>query len=197
MRALVIDTSSLSTVAFVAEQVEVLRSADARHHVETLAPMAREVLAGEVPEVIVAGTGPAAFTGLRAGLVTARTLGRAWSVPVWGIGSLDALAVSYPGEFPVTTVLDARRREVYAARFTRRDDDVVAEWGPEVLAPAKLAEREGPFVGPGAVAYADVLGGTALDIDPEAMVALAVARQRAGVDLGTEPQYLRRPDIHG
>lgn len=196
MRALVIDTSDLSTVAFVGDQVRLKRSEDARHHVETLAPMAAEVLAGETPEVIVAGTGPAAFTGLRAGLVTARTLARAWNVPVWGVGSLDALAASYDGG-PVTAVLDARRREVYAARFARQGADVVAEWGPEVLAPAALAEREGPFVGPGAVAYADLLGGTPLAIDPRAMVDLAVARQEAGTDLGTEPQYLRRPDIHG
>jgi tRNA threonylcarbamoyladenosine biosynthesis protein TsaB len=38
---------------------------------------------------IVVGTGPAPFTGLRVGLVTAKTLSLAWRIPVWGVCSLD------------------------------------------------------------------------------------------------------------
>lgn len=195
MAALVIDTSDHSTVAYVGQQVRVERSEDARHHVETLAPMARRVLDGEIPDVIVAGTGPAAFTGLRAGLVTARTLGRAWNVEVLGIGSLDALAATYHLKHsgPVTVTLDARRREVYAARF---DADGTLLWGPEVVAPADLAQREGPFVGPGAARYPEELGGVNLAIDPAAMADLARARAARGERMATEPQYLRRPDIH-
>ena len=43
-------------------------------------------------DAILTGTGPGLFTGLRAGIVTARALGFAWSVPVYGMMSLTALA---------------------------------------------------------------------------------------------------------
>ncbi|WP_353067262.1 tRNA (adenosine(37)-N6)-threonylcarbamoyltransferase complex dimerization subunit type 1 TsaB [Arcanobacterium hippocoleae] len=77
--------------------IAVRESADTRHHVEYLAPMVQEVLAEAGitrPDAIIAGTGPAAFTGLRAALVTAQTLARAWDVPIYGISSLEALALA-------------------------------------------------------------------------------------------------------
>ena len=41
---------------------------------------------------IVAGVGPGPFTGLRVGLVTARVLGDALSIPVYGLCTLDVIA---------------------------------------------------------------------------------------------------------
>ncbi|WP_024287010.1 tRNA (adenosine(37)-N6)-threonylcarbamoyltransferase complex dimerization subunit type 1 TsaB [Cellulomonas sp. KRMCY2] len=106
------------------------RVTEQRRHAELLAPMIVEVLteAGldrrELSAVVV-GTGPAPFTGLRAGLVTARTLAFALGIPVHGVCSLDALAAAAfdAGLAPdrdVLVVTDARRREVYAARYRRR-----------------------------------------------------------------------------
>ena len=209
MSTLTIDTSTVSVIALIGQTSIVRRSADSRHHAETLAPLVDEIIAeGGLPDLVVAGTGPAAFTGLRAGLVTARVLARAWNVPLIGVGSLEvlgraALDVS-PG--PVIAVGDARRKEVYAAEMVALgDDDVELIRGPEVLTPQELADRApvARFIGPGAALYSDVLpGGIDADIDPFAMVRLAqarLARADAGedVDLGTEPRYLRRPDIHG
>lgn len=209
MSTLTIDTSTVSVIALIGQTSIVRRSADSRHHAETLAPLVDEIIAeGGLPDLVVAGTGPAAFTGLRAGLVTARVLARAWNVPLIGVGSLEvlgraALDVS-PG--PVIAVGDARRKEVYAAEMVALgDDDVELIRGPEVLAPQELADRApgARFIGPGAALYSDVLpGGIDADIDPFAMVRLAqarLARADAGedVDLDTEPRYLRRPDIHG
>ena len=209
MSTLTIDTSTVSVIALIGQTSIVRRSADSRHHAETLAPLVDEIIAeGGLPDLVVAGTGPAAFTGLRAGLVTARVLARAWNVPLIGVGSLEvlgraALDVS-PG--PVIAVGDARRKEVYAAEMVALgDDDVELIRGPEVLTPQELADRApgARFIGPGAALYSDVLpGGIDADIDPFVMVRLAqarLARADAGedVDLDTEPRYLRRPDIHG
>lgn len=207
MSTLTIETSTVSVIALVGETTIIRRSADARHHAETLTPLIDEVVAeGGRPDLIVAGTGPAAFTGLRAGLVAARVLARAWDVPLVGIGSLEILGRAALDEEggPVVVVGDARRREVYAAEMTSLGvDDVDVTWGPEVLSPAELAQRgHGRFVGPGAVLYSDILqGAAACEIDPEVMVRLAhsrLGRVEAGerLDLGTEPRYLRRPDIH-
>ena len=72
-------------------------SEDTRSHAEVMGPYAQAALQdagvrGEDLDAILTGTGPGPFTGLRAGIVTARALGFAWSVPVYGMMSLTALA---------------------------------------------------------------------------------------------------------
>ena len=98
---------------------------DARRHGELLASAIDQVLTRAGASrlditAIAAGTGPGPYTGLRAGLVTARVLGSALGVPVHGICTLDviaadALAAAGGRDFVVAT--DARRREVYWARY--------------------------------------------------------------------------------
>ena len=65
-------------------------------HGEQLAPLLEQVLAdvGIVRQdltAIAVGVGPGPFTGLRVGLVTARTLGYVLDVPVYGVCSLDGI----------------------------------------------------------------------------------------------------------
>ena len=43
-------------------------------------------------EAVAVGTGPGPYTGLRAGLVTARVLGSALGVPAIGVCTLDVIA---------------------------------------------------------------------------------------------------------
>ncbi|MGC4175961.1 tRNA (adenosine(37)-N6)-threonylcarbamoyltransferase complex dimerization subunit type 1 TsaB [Demequina sp.] len=193
---LAIDTSGAISVAAVSESGEVLAERTEfapRGHAELLAGMVQEVLAGaggETPARIVVGTGPATFTGLRVGLVTARTLGFAWGVPVQGVCSLDALGAEFG---TCTVVTDARRREVYWARY----EDRVRVAGPDVAVPGDVpvADR---VVGRGAALYPDVFtDGTAADPNPRFLVLAADAAAASGMDLPTEPLYLRRPDVHG
>lgn len=155
---------------------------------------------------VVVGTGPAPFTGLRVGLMTARVLADALAVPVSGVCSLDVLAAQVLAtpdrpaagtEFVVAT--DARRREVYWARYrvdplrgcTRLD-------GPGVALPAALAAALGPGVavfGPGAALHPGPLGTGG---GPQAVSAAALLRgvlDATLVGTGTEPLYLRRPDV--
>jgi tRNA A37 threonylcarbamoyladenosine modification protein TsaB len=155
---------------------------DARRHGEYLAPGIARVLAeaGRTPaevSAVVAGTGPGPFTGLRIGLVTARTFAFARGIPVFGVCSLDALAhqtwvedraALSGGSCIVAT--DARRKEVYWARYD---------------------------VGRGAVLYADRFGQRVgpLDVSAGALAGLAARRMAAGVELpAADPMYLRRPD---
>ena len=67
-------------------------------HGEHLAPLIEAVLrdAGVVRQDLTAlavGTGPGPFTGLRVGLVTARTLAMVLEIPAYGVCSLDAIAL--------------------------------------------------------------------------------------------------------
>jgi tRNA threonylcarbamoyl adenosine modification protein YeaZ len=127
----------LPDLAVLAERVTV----DARAHAERLTPNALAALADAGLtmadlDAVVVGCGPGPFTGLRAGMATAAAYGHALGIPVHGVCSLDAIGVRTTGDTLVVT--DARRREVYWARYR----DGVRTDGPSVNAPA--------YVDPGA-----------------------------------------------
>lgn len=119
---------------------------DARAHAEMLTPNAVSAVAeagltmADLDGVVV-GCGPGPFTGLRVGMATAAAYGHALGVPVYGVCSLDAIGVLTTGE--VLVVTDARRREVYWARY--RD-------GQRVDGPAVDAAADVPVGGVQAVA---------------------------------------------
>ncbi len=185
-------------------------SPDSRHHAETLVPMVSRILdeAGvERPDAVVAGRGPGAFTGLRAGLMTARMLAAAWGLPVYGAGSLEALAVAGVGEAgEVLALVDARRRELFALRARRSGVAGALEVldGPRIVKPADVAaeleRRPARLVVSREGLYPRLLGDAhVVSCLPEAMVARVEFLRAQGCDavFSTEPLYLRRPDIHG
>lgn len=175
------------------------RSEQTMRHGEQLAPLIDRALreAGLVRQdltAIAVGVGPGPFTGLRVGLVTARTLGYVLEIPVYGVCTLDALAVeavdtgAVTGGFVVAT--DARRKEVYLASY---DEDGHRLAGPVVDKPAELATHA-PVVGEGAVLYPDEFPTAAGPRRPSAgWLARTVAGERAEL-CDPEPLYLRRPD---
>jgi len=110
---------------------------DARAHAERLTPNVLAALADAALtmadlDAVVVGCGPGPFTGLRAGMATAAAYGHALGIPVHGVCSLDAIGVRTSGDTLVVT--DARRREVYWARYR----DGVRTEGPAVNAPADV-----------------------------------------------------------
>ncbi|MCV7444728.1 tRNA (adenosine(37)-N6)-threonylcarbamoyltransferase complex dimerization subunit type 1 TsaB [Mycobacterium paraense] len=138
---LALDTSTPAVTAGVVrlpDQVLAERvTVDARAHAERLTPNALAALADAGLtmadlDAVVVGCGPGPFTGLRAGMATAAAYGHALGIPVRGVCSLDAIGVRTSGD--VLVVTDARRREVYWARY--RDGFRMA--GPGVDAPADV-----------------------------------------------------------
>ena len=114
-------------------------------HAEQLAPLIELAMttAGIVRQdltAIAVGTGPGPFTGLRVGLITARTLAFVLDIPVYGVCSLDALAIEAVDTGAVTedfvVATDARRKEVYLASY---DSDGRRLEGPVVTRPADVA----------------------------------------------------------
>ncbi|GAA1719823.1 tRNA (adenosine(37)-N6)-threonylcarbamoyltransferase complex dimerization subunit type 1 TsaB [Brachybacterium phenoliresistens] len=195
------------------EVLAVRSDARARHHDEVLLTLVDEVLAEAGAARtdltgVVAGRGPGPFTGLRVGLVVARTIAAALDIPLYGVCSLDALALqalTAAGPAPegrsIAVALDARRREVYWARY-RADAEgaVVRVEGPAVSAPAEVCEAlfsADLLVGSGTELYPDLLPATARipHVDAGALVAVAARLAAQGEDLSdTEPMYLREPD---
>nr|WP_221634568.1 tRNA (adenosine(37)-N6)-threonylcarbamoyltransferase complex dimerization subunit type 1 TsaB [Nocardioides luti] len=168
-------------------------------HGEDLAPLIATALerAGIVRQdltAIAVGVGPGPFTGLRVGLVTARTLAFVLEIPVYGVCTLDVLAVeaveagAVAGDFAVAT--DARRKEVYLARY---DDRGARLEGPLVDKPAVLATAR-PVVGEGGGMYPEAFPHRVGPQRPSAgWLARTVTEERAEL-LDPEPLYLRRPD---
>lgn len=208
MLLLAIDTStSAITVALHdGSDLRAQRSlTDARKHTERLAPLVQEALdaagatAAELTDIAV-GTGPGPFTGLRVGLVTARTLGFTLGIPVHGVSSLDALAHQaiglVSGNLLVAT--DARRKEVYWAVYAVRSGRAEPLTRPAVARPADLADdvRALPTVGRGPLLYPDLFVSPVPvhDASAGALAEVAVGRIRSGVTMPVDAQYLRRPD---
>jgi tRNA threonylcarbamoyladenosine biosynthesis protein TsaB len=168
-------------------------------HGEQLAPLIDRALrdSGLVRQDLTAigvGVGPGPFTGLRVGLVTARTLGFVLEVPVYGVCTLDVLAVeaadtgAVSNDFVVAT--DARRKEVYVASY---DETGARLDGPEVARPVDVA-TQARVVGEGAVLYPEAFPHAAGPTRPSAgWLARVIAEERAEL-LDPEPLYLRRPD---
>lgn len=218
MLLLALDTSaSVGAALHDGTTVLAMRSAhDPRRHAEVLMPFVTEVLAdvGAVPRGVTAvavGVGPGPFTGLRVGLVTARTLGLALGVPVHGVCSLDALAAQALAEIgdvlggDIVAATDARRREVYWARYRRDGSALSRVDGPHVGAAADVPAAGATCVGRGAELYRDALPGPdGGPLDPSAAMVASLAAAALGAALGTEglpgvllpaePLYLRRPD---
>lgn len=212
MLALVLDTSSAAVTAAVVEfdrhaGAPVVRAervtVNARAHGELLAPSIQACLAEAGVRLsdlsaVVAGLGPGPFTGLRVGLVTAAALTDATGLPSYGVCSLDAIGVLLAEHPDLLVAGDARRKEVYWARY--RHGRRLGE--PAVGKPAEVRAQlpaEGlVMAGAGARLYADVLAMPLLDADyPTAagLAACAAGRVLSGADgeLLT-PLYLRRPD---
>lgn len=205
MFVLAIDTSSPAVTAGVVAVADELTLAAVRAplaprgHGELLAPAVADCLrdagiaAGELG-AIVAGVGPGPYTGLRVGLVTAAALAQTLGVPVYGVCSLDAIGAAGADEPALLVATDARRREVYWARyaFGRRVT------GPHVDRPADVP-LDGVKAVAGAAAELYPWPGLARRPDyhpePVPLVALAVDRVRAGAESEPlAPLYLRRPD---
>lgn len=138
---------------------------------------------------IAVGTGPGSYTGLRMGLVTARTLSFSLGVPVAGVSTLDALAAGAPDAVPV---IDGRRREVFT----------LVGGEPRCLAADDLqVERGRTYVGDGAVRFRAEIGGRGGLVPPDDDAAhVPWARHHAslarefGAAEAAEPIYLRVPD---
>lgn len=80
--------------------------------------------------------GPGSFTGVRLGLVTAKTLARCLEIPLFTFSTLEAVASRWPlHDRPIAVVLDARRREIYGGVYRRRPDGGLESLRPEAAAP--------------------------------------------------------------
>ena len=152
-------------------------------HAETLLPILRDLLAGmgltprDLAGVIV-GTGPGGFTGLRVGLATAKTLAHGLGIPIFGVGTAEALAAAALGTSTraAVVVMPAGPADCYL---------VEAPGPPRLIAPADRATAIAEAVAGGAILVVvdldhDDLPEAALELGRQALAGLGAALLAAG-----------------
>lgn len=193
-------------------------SARGKRHAETLVPsidFVRRQARVDLEEISVVAVdiGPGLFTGLRVGITTAKAMAQALRVPMIGISSLDLLA--WPvrhTDREIVAIVDARRGEVFHARYRPTPGGVQRVEGPTVCKPEELcselqaSDTEFLLVGDGALRYSD-LWESMVRVDiaeqflahPNASSLVQLAHARAIREdfvppWELEPMYLRLPD---
>lgn len=165
---LAIDTSTSRTVVGLLDGEKVLFESyaeGATDHGRAVSDLVSQALAGNPsPDRVVVGMGPGPFTGLRVGIAFARTFALSREIPLVGVCSLDAIDA---GKSDYTVAIDARRKEIYWARYKGG----IRVEGPSVNKP-------------------DEINGFIIDLYPnvKSLVRLAESQNE------DEPFYLRRPD---
>lgn len=206
MLILAFDASTAVTTVALAEGREVLAevSVTARGASEALLPAIHDALdlAGEElgsVERVLAGVGPGTFTGIRIAAATARALSMGTGAALSKNSTLAALAApALSCSVDVLAVLDARRGQVFARRFSEdgQTTDIYCV-SPQEL----VVEGEPLLVGDGAVRYRDVLSGLGrIPPDGSPLHRVTAAGHVISADLapvGPEelvPIYVREPD---
>jgi tRNA threonylcarbamoyl adenosine modification protein YeaZ len=181
----------------VAEETAV----DSRKHGELLAASISKVLSAAGADradltAVAVGTGPGPYTGLRAGLVTARVLASSLGIRLDGICTLDVLAdvaVAEAGDRDFLVATDARRRELYWARYAASGERTC---GPNVGKAGELPDAL-PVAGEGGVIYPELAGRSIEPRYPSAVTLATRAAKRIAEGrspLPADPLYLRKPD---
>jgi len=212
-RVLILETSGrigYVAVALGDELRGVRRLDEARRHARELTPAMAELLAEQSwrprdIEAVIVSRGPGSYTGLRVGIMSAKTFAYAAGCALIAVDTFAALALQAPSPVSRVDVLaDAQQDKVYAQSFVRSAED----WQPaSELAIRKFAdwlagrEPSAWVTGPGLLKWVSHLPADVPQLDaslwepqPASLLRLGLARYRSGQrdDPWTlEPLYLR------
>jgi tRNA threonylcarbamoyladenosine biosynthesis protein TsaB len=168
-------------------------------------------------DVFAVATGPGSFTGLRIGLSTVKGFSYATGRPIVSVPTLEALAWNFPySKYPVCTMLDARKKEVYAALFKWEEGNFIRLINETSAKPEEFAcdalrithDDKFIFAGEGAALYRDkiieVMGEKAIFASPEKTVpspanvaVLGLKKAKAGEfsePVSLTPIYIRKSE---
>jgi len=170
--SLAFDTSSPVLTIALGDEESIINEVDMwlpKGHMANLIPAIDDLLKNsnlkiDDVNVIVIGSGPGSYTGLRIGMEMARTFAQLLEIPIIGIASMDAIAYRNAyNKAIICPVIDAKRGEVYTALYRITDGKTYHITGYKVLNPEELASilvLEGyeriVFAGDALKLYADV-----------------------------------------
>ncbi len=194
MLTLALETSGpLGSVAIV-ESGQVLRERTlelGRQHGQSLIPAIRDALAecGKRPrdcDLVAVSVGPGSFTGVRVGVVCAKTLAYAAQCRLAAVDALHAVACNSPEDVTrVKVICDAQRGDLFSATYERNSG---GEWvllaGIEVVPVESLMAGLDPrdnVSGPGVGKIAPRIAGRCRVLDAEFRIPRAIWIARLGI----------------
>jgi tRNA threonylcarbamoyladenosine biosynthesis protein TsaB len=214
-RLLIVETSGRAGLVALAEGM-MLRGVqpldEARRHARDLVPAVRQRLdaAGWQPrdlQGVIVSRGPGSYTGLRVGLMSAKTLAYATGCALLAVDTFAAIALQAPAEAATLDVIaDAQQNKVYVEQFARpADGSGLVSCAPLTIRPFAdwvAGLGAGSWVsGPGLAVFRDRLETTVQLTAPgdwgpraESLLRLGLERYRKGErddPFGVEPLYLR------
>jgi tRNA threonylcarbamoyladenosine biosynthesis protein TsaB len=214
-RLLILETSSAAGVVALACGSQVLgtrRLDEQRRHARDLVPAVGDLLSAQGWQPrdlsgVIVSRGPGSYTGLRVGIMSAKTLAYATGCRLLAIDTFAAIAWQAPTDVRLLDVLaDAQQDKIYVQRFERQSSDnapiavtplaiqTIAEWQATLPASAWIT---GPGVRKLQARFPDVANVVEMsqwDPRPESLLRLGLTRwaRGEGDDLWTlEPLYLR------
>jgi tRNA threonylcarbamoyladenosine biosynthesis protein TsaB len=156
--------------------------------------------------------GPGSFTGLRIGLSAVKGMALVTTKPVVAVPTLKALAWNLPqSKYLICALLDAKKKEVYAAIYRSGDDDLIQMMPESAISLKGLADRikdKTLFTGEGANLFRNdirsIFGEWARFAPLSAMVPSAASVAEIGLMMlksgeqvdpdSLTPMYIRRPE---
>lgn len=198
MLVLSIDTTSAVMSLALLDDKEVLAETNEvleRGQAELLIPRIDDLMVRtgkDIKEInaIAVDVGPGSFTGVRVGLATARALGMALNVPVWGVTSFEASAFDL--NISCVCALDTKRDDFYVAFM---DEKGGIQGTPKVMTTDELKSFM-PFkaVGDGAEKVREILGCQVLNskYSPATAIGKIALERKTGEPV---PFYLREADV--
>jgi tRNA threonylcarbamoyladenosine biosynthesis protein TsaB len=186
--------------------LEIRRLDEARRHARDLAPTVAELLAKQnwqprAIEAILVSRGPGSYTGLRVGVMSAKTFAYATRCALLSLETFAVIAAQSPPEIKHLTVLaDAQQDKVYIQEFVEAAAvaplriETVKDWLQSTSRPLWVS-------GPGLRKWAAHLPDDVTPVDsnlwdprPECLLRLGLARYQRGERddfWSLEPIYLR------
>jgi tRNA threonylcarbamoyladenosine biosynthesis protein TsaB len=216
MTAVGIETSGrYGSVAAVRDDVCLAQRAlsrTGRRHARTLVTELQELLnsaeiSPERLDVVAVSIGPGSFTGLRVGLVCAKTMAYATGATLIAVDTFEAVSRNAPADVDHQFVIgDAQRGELFVGRYQRTLDGGWERVGEIQIVPLETWRDQLPgdvlVSGPGLEVYQAELSGYARLLDTECWTPFASQVARIGLEralAGTSddpfsivPRYLRR-----
>jgi tRNA threonylcarbamoyladenosine biosynthesis protein TsaB len=212
-RLLILETSDRDAQVAIAEAstlLQVRAMTETRRHARDLAPTVAELLTaqGWRPrdiDAVVVSRGPGSYTGLRVGIMSAKTFAYVTGCRLLAIDTFLAIALQSPADIGRVDVLaDAQQDKVYYQPFARQ----AAKWeaaGALVICPiGEWLGRRDPHAaatGPGLTKFEDRLPPEIVCLPPPLRHATPVALLSLGLErwaigdyddpLRLEPLYLR------
>jgi len=201
-KILAIETSSRVGSIALAEGDELLAverfQRNPRHVAELLPAIEKKTRelgwrANELEEVYVSA-GPGSFTGLRIGITVAKTLAQACGARIVAVGSIEVIAANAPDEaVNVGVVLDAKRKQIFAGRFERKNGKLINTLPACLIDPGQFV-KESPrpllLIGEGIKYHQEALKGEGVSIADESLgLPRAEMVHRIGREMAKKGEY--------